>query len=265
MTVVGGWLGSGKTTLINQTLSAGLAGANRLAVLVNDVADVDVDGSLIVAHDGATIELSNGCVCCSIGGSLALALRDLMTSPNPPDAVLIEASGVAEPARVASYGNREVLAEPTIITVVDPFSIEPMLSDPVYGGLAAAQVRQADVIHISRTDLVSDSNQVAFDRGCRSVERLRANPHESAAQTGGVPPTVDISVRHRDQVVTIDDVVGELAQTRGLLRAKGIVGTPLGPMLVQWAGGSVEVTPAGGTPQTGLVIICAADQAMSSP
>ena len=78
MVVLGGWLGSGKTTLLNRLLRA--SGGERFAVVVNDVGAVNLDAELVAARDGPTVELTNGCVCCSIGDSLALTLRDLVLS-----------------------------------------------------------------------------------------------------------------------------------------------------------------------------------------
>ena len=105
MLVLGGWLGSGKTTLVNRLL-AEAPGDERIVVLVNDIGEVDVDAALIASRTGDTVELTNGCACCTIGGSLGLALRDQVLGPNPPDRLVVEASGVAEPDRVAAYGDR---------------------------------------------------------------------------------------------------------------------------------------------------------------
>ena len=104
MVVLGGWLGAGKTTLVNRLLRA--AHDERIAVVVNDIGEVNLDAELIAARDGDTVELTNGCVCCSMGESLALTLRDLVLSERPPDRLVVEASGVAEPDRVAVYGDR---------------------------------------------------------------------------------------------------------------------------------------------------------------
>ncbi|HBM56866.1 MAG TPA: cobalamin biosynthesis protein P47K, partial [Acidimicrobiaceae bacterium] len=103
MVVLGGWLGAGKTTLLNRLLRAASDG-ERIAVVVNDVGEVCLDAELVAARDGDTVELTNGCVCCSIGDSLGVTLRDLVLSDRPPDRLVIEASGVAEPDRVAAYG-----------------------------------------------------------------------------------------------------------------------------------------------------------------
>ena len=110
MVVIGGWLGAGKTTLVNRLL--GQAQGERIAVVVNDIGKVAVDADLVQAGDGDTVELTNGCVCCSIGDSLAVTLRDLVLGERPPERIVVEASGVADPDRVAAYGDRRRLRRP---------------------------------------------------------------------------------------------------------------------------------------------------------
>ena len=99
ITLIGGYLGAGKTTLINRLLSQPEVPAGT-AVLVNDFGDINVDESLIRSdsHNGTIIGLSNGCICCSISDDLSQALDQLNTLPIAQ--VILETSGVAEPARV---------------------------------------------------------------------------------------------------------------------------------------------------------------------
>ena len=99
MTVLGGFLGAGKTTLLNRVLSG--AHGVRYAVLVNDFGELDVDGSLVAAHGGDTLTFANGCVCCSMGDDLVGAIDRLLDGDRRPDQILLEASGVADPAPIA--------------------------------------------------------------------------------------------------------------------------------------------------------------------
>ena len=99
--LITGYLGAGKTTLINRLL-AGEHGI-RLAVLVNDFGAVNIDAALIQSHDGETISLTNGCVCCSVADDLGAALDAQLARAAPPDRVVLEASGVAETARIARH------------------------------------------------------------------------------------------------------------------------------------------------------------------
>ena len=103
VTVVGGYLGAGKTTLLNRLLAD--TQGRRLAVLVNDFGAVNIDAGLIANRDGETISLVNGCVCCSIGDNLGMTLYDLAERPDGPEHIVIEASGVADPARIAMVMN----------------------------------------------------------------------------------------------------------------------------------------------------------------
>src|SRR4051812_41004512 len=101
-TVIGGFLGAGKTTLLN-CLLAGTTG-RRFAVLVNDFGTIDIDGRLIAAHRGDTISLANGCVCCTIGDSLVETVMRLLEGARRFDHIVVEASGVADPGRIADLG-----------------------------------------------------------------------------------------------------------------------------------------------------------------
>lgn len=97
-TVIGGYLGAGKTTLLNHLL-ANTAGL-RAAVVVNDFGDVDIDADLVASHDGDTIQLANGCLCCTLAGGFAEVMGGLRARAEDLDHVLIEASGVADPEKV---------------------------------------------------------------------------------------------------------------------------------------------------------------------
>ena len=105
VTVIAGYLGAGKTTLVNHLLRH--AGGRRLSVLVNDFGKIAIDADLIAARDGDSMTLANGCVCCSIGGDLYRALTRALDRRPRADALVIEASGVAEPARLAEIARAE--------------------------------------------------------------------------------------------------------------------------------------------------------------
>jgi G3E family GTPase len=101
LTFVGGYLGAGKTTAINEVL----AHTDRpIAVIVNDVGAVNIDAALIRRRHGDTIELTDGCVCCSSVDGLGAAFDQIRARPEPPDHVLVELSGVAEPSQVVPWG-----------------------------------------------------------------------------------------------------------------------------------------------------------------
>ena len=103
-TVIGGFLGAGKTTLLNRLLRG--ATGRRFAVMVNDFGALDIDGRLVAEHAGETIALANGCLCCTIGDSLVTTLLALLERSERFDHIVVEASGVADPGRIADLATR---------------------------------------------------------------------------------------------------------------------------------------------------------------
>jgi G3E family GTPase len=153
-TVIGGFLGAGKTTLLNRVL-AGARGP-RYAVLVNDFGALAIDEALISAHDGQTIALANGCICCSMSDGFITAMLTLMQAPERFDHVLIEASGVSEPDRIMDFARLDPLLVPdAILVLVDAETLTARLSDPKVGEVVATQIRTADILVLNKTDLVS--------------------------------------------------------------------------------------------------------------
>lgn len=264
-TVVGGFLGAGKTTLINGMLATT---AKRLAVIVNDIGELNIDAALIRSSSGDdTIELTNGCVCCSIGDSLATTLRSLCDRPDPPDHVVVECSGAAEPARVAAYGSRKILARPLIIVVADATDIESRAGDPRYGELVRAQLASAAIISVSKTDLVDDSaGVVAWLAANTAATVVVGRPDEVATVMPEAEHLIEpgpdaaarfaVSTRWFDRPVEPETVVEWLQGIDDLVRAKGIIDTNAGPHLLQFASGRFECTPwPGPRPRSAITTI----------
>jgi G3E family GTPase len=166
LTVLSGYLGAGKTTLLNRVLTAdhGL----RIAVIVNDFGDIAVDEALVEPEDGNVLALANGCVCCQAVDGLGSALDDLSALETRPDHVIIEVSGVGDPWAVAQWGRTPGYALDGVLVVVDPESLGTWLADQYVGDTVADQIRAADVLIVSRTDIAA-ANEVAAAR-----EMLRA-------------------------------------------------------------------------------------------
>lgn len=153
LTVIGGFLGSGKTTLVNRVLST-LAGV-RAIVLVNDFGAVDVDARLIAASGANTIALTNGCVCCSIGDDLTRALIRVLDTRPVPDWILIEASGVSDPSKIAQVGLVDgALALDGVVVVADAQSVREHAEDPLLADTVRRQLSAADLLVLNKTNLV---------------------------------------------------------------------------------------------------------------
>jgi G3E family GTPase len=159
--VIGGYLGAGKTTLLNHVLAH--AGQRRITVLVNDFGSINIDAALIRERTDDVINLENGCVCCSIGGRLVDALLAISNRPDPPDLLIIEASGVSDPVRIAQIGllDRSYRLY-GIIVAVDLACITQTLMDPYVGDIARQQIAGATAILLTKTDLVDECEKAAI-------------------------------------------------------------------------------------------------------
>ncbi len=155
VTVLGGYLGAGKTTLVNNLLTNDHG--RRLAVLVNDFGAVNIDVDLIVSHDGETISLENGCVCCSISDALGDSLDRVLALDPQPDQIVIEASGVADPTKIASYGyGWPGCRLDAVIVLADVETIQDRAKDQFVGELIIRQLRGADLVLATKSDLVGE-------------------------------------------------------------------------------------------------------------
>jgi len=243
-TVIGGWLGSGKTTLINRLLASTPPDGERIAVIVNDVGEINVDAALIRSRGTETIELTNGCVCCSIGGSLAITLRDLVRGDGrlghrAPDRIIVEASGVADPAKVAGYGDRRVLRLDGVVVTVDCVDLERRLADETYGPMVRHQIDTADVLVATKKDLATPKQLLAAHDWCRAnvrdtpvvefadlVDTFAMERSMSSMPSVGSKLAPQLSLVSRtwrpDGAVDIEAVLRELADL-GIVRAKGII------------------------------------------
>ena len=156
VTVIGGYLGAGKTTLVNHLLRH--AEGRRLAVLVNEFGELPIDADLIEAEGEDLISISGGCVCCSFGSDLTSALLRLAALAPRPDHVVIEASGVAIPGSILS--SVSLLAgyrADGVVILADAAGLRRSLDDPYVGDTVRAQVAGADIIVLNKMDLVSEA------------------------------------------------------------------------------------------------------------
>jgi G3E family GTPase len=151
--VLGGFLGSGKTTLLNHLL-AGTQG-RRTAVLVNDFGELGIDAQLISSQSPDVIQLANGCVCCSLAEGLSTALARVLALRKRPDCIVVEASGVSLPWKIAQIGvvDPELVVD-GIVVVVDAGRIRALASDRYVGDVVLAQLARSDLLVLNKIDLV---------------------------------------------------------------------------------------------------------------
>ena len=161
VTVIGGYLGSGKTTLLNQLLRQ--AAGQRIALLVNDFGEIGIDGDLIAGVDGDTVTLTNGCVCCSIGSDLMAALWSVRDRDVPPDRVVIEASGIADPAPIAHHALTPGFDLDGVVVLLDAETVRRRERHPVVGRTIRRQLASADVLVINKIDLASAEQLADLD------------------------------------------------------------------------------------------------------
>lgn len=151
VTVVTGFLGAGKTTLVNRWLGDFTAG--EIAVIVNEHGAVGIDGALLAARVQTLVEIAGGCVCCATQAELVRALAQLSASTSPPKRILVETSGAASPAGVlrAVAAREDAWKLDGIVTVVDAARAERLAEH----ALAIEQVGYADIVVLSRADQCS--------------------------------------------------------------------------------------------------------------
>ena len=173
VTVITGYLGSGKTTLLNHILT-GQQG-RKVAVIVNEFGEVGIDGQLIVQDsDEQLIEFNNGCLCCTVRGDLIETITKLQERAGEIDAIIIETTGLADPAPVAStfFVSEEIRASTRLdsfVTVVDVVNLEKNLAQSVE---AQEQVAFADIVLVNKVDLATEDAVVRVERTVRSLNPL---------------------------------------------------------------------------------------------
>ena len=194
LTVIGGFLGAGKTTLLNHVLRD--AGDRRLAVLVNDFGAINIDAELVESRDGEMLSLTNGCICCGIGGDFIAALARLRDVDDPPAQVVVEASGVADPAQIAILGDMPGYRRDAVVVAADAETVRERAEDEATRLAVRGQLRAADLLVITKTDLV-EPDALADLRGWL---RELVGPSTSIVEAafGNVPTDVLLGVRDGD-------------------------------------------------------------------
>lgn len=190
VTILSGFLGSGKTTLLNRMLKAdhGL----RIAVMINDFGDVNIDKDLVAGQSGDVVELTGGCLCCTIREDLLGSARSLLTSGREFDYVIVETSGLAEPLAVAQTFLVPELEQSyrldAVVTMVDGANIETCLER---NETAAEQIRCADLLVMNKLDLITPDD---VDRIKARLADINANARVLPSINGDVPAALLLDV-----------------------------------------------------------------------
>jgi G3E family GTPase len=193
VTVLTGYLGAGKTTLLNRILSE--PHGKKYAVIVNEFGEIGIDTDLVVGADEEVFEMNNGCICCTVRGDLIRIIEGLMRRKGKFDAIIVETTGLADPAPVAqtffvdeNVGRKTKLD--AVVTVADAKWLKDRLKDAPE---AKNQIAFADVILVNKTDLVNDAE-------LREVE----------ARIRGINPYAKLHRTQRSQIA-LDHVLGRNA------------------------------------------------------
>ena len=169
VTVLTGYLGAGKTTLLNRILTE--PHGKKFAVIVNEFGEIGIDNDLVVGADEEVFEMNNGCICCTVRGDLIRIIEGLMKRKGKFDAIIVETTGLADPAPVAQtfFVDEDVSAKArldAVITVVDARWLKEQLHDAPE---AKNQIAFADVIIINKTDLVTPEELADVERQVRAI------------------------------------------------------------------------------------------------
>src|SRR5260370_7247981 len=191
VTVIAGFLGSGKTTLLNHVL--GKQQDCKVGVIVNEIGEIGIDNELIIATDDNMVQLSNGCICCSINNDLVDSIFRVLQRAEKIDYLVLECTGLADPLPIVLTFLRSEFRDrvrlPSIVTIAaaDTYSL-----DPFAGTAARNQLRHADTILLNKCDLASSDrlcsieNEIpAIQEGARIVRTTRCQVPLPLILSGG--------------------------------------------------------------------------------
>ena len=210
VTVLTGYLGAGKTTLLNRILSENHG--RKYAVVINEFGELGVDGDLVVDTDEEVFEMNNGCVCCTVRGDLIRIVGGLMKRRGRFDGIIIETTGLANPAPVAQTffvdeGVRARTRLDAIVTVVDAKNLAARLDDSPE---AAAQIAFADVIVVNKTDLVDEAGLAAVEARIRAINAY-ARIHRAERSNVDIAAVMDQGAFDLTRILEVEpDFLGEI-------------------------------------------------------
>ena len=169
VTVLTGFLGAGKTTLLNRILTE--QHGQKYAVIVNEFGEQGIDNDLVVDADEEVFEMNNGCICCTVRGDLIRILSGLMKRADKLDAIIVETTGLADPAPVAQtfFVDQDVANKTkldAIVTVADAVHLSSQIEDHHE---AEEQIAFGDVILLNKIDLVKDEDIDVVTKRIRKI------------------------------------------------------------------------------------------------
>ena len=282
--LVTGFLGAGKTTVVNHLLAH--AEGRRIAAVVNDFGAINIDAELIAGASDGVVSLSNGCICCTLEGDLLRTLAALLRRDPPPEFIVIETSGIADPADIVRNLMDPLIWKEapleTVLCVVDATATPAALNEDA---LLRSQLRAADVVALSKVDLVDAARTAQLRETIRALhpastivdvrhgevpaELLFPVDVDRALVPREVQPRRPTSDRFEtlswtsERPITLprlQQAIGRLAPR--LVRAKGLFETVEQPgrlMVFQLAGGRATLAPGApltaGVPRTRIVFI----------
>jgi G3E family GTPase len=169
VTVLTGYLGSGKTTLLNRILTE--THGKRYAVIVNEFGEIGIDNDLIVNADEEIFEMNNGCICCTVRGDLIRILAGLMRRKGNLDGILVETTGLADPAPVAQtfFVDEDVRRKTKLDAIVTIVDAKHLLSEIDRAHEAQEQLAFADVVLLNKTDLVTNDELEKVEARIRQI------------------------------------------------------------------------------------------------
>src|SRR6202035_5408215 len=178
VTVITGYLGSGKTTLLNRILTE--AHGKRYAVIVNEFGEVGIDNDLIVNAEEEIYEMNNGCICCTVRGDLIRILAGLMRRKSRMDGIIVETTGLADPAPVAQtfFVDEDVRRQTRLDAIVAVVAPKHLLREIDRAPEAQEQLGFADIVLLNKTDVVTMDELAAVEARIR-----RINPYAGIHRT----------------------------------------------------------------------------------
>jgi G3E family GTPase len=203
VTVLTGYLGAGKTTLLNRILSE--PHGKKYAVIVNEFGEIGIDNDLIVNADEEVFEMNNGCICCTVRGDLIRIIEGLMRRKGKFDAIIVETTGLADPAPVAQtffvdeeVGKRTRLD--AVVTVADAKWLKDRLKDAPE---AKNQIAFADVILVNKTDLVEEADLQEVEARIRGINPY-ARLHRTQRSAIALDEVLDRKAFDLDRILDIE-------------------------------------------------------------